>query len=62
MNKPYIDSISTKSESKYLLHEIDDDELTWEIGAKMSETVENEADLPSMELEPEAEEPALTEE
>ena len=93
MNKPYIDSISTKSESKYLLivaaakrarqitlnepeltrcgkvnpvsqalHEIDDDELTWEIGAKMSETAENEADLPSMELEPEAEEPALTEE
>lgn len=63
MNKPYIDSISTKSDSKYLLivaaakrarqittnepeltrsgkinpvsqalHEINDDELTWEIG------------------------------
>lgn len=63
MNKPYIDSISTKSDSKYMLivaaakrarqitttqpeltrsgkvnpvsqalHEIDNDELTWEVG------------------------------
>lgn len=66
MNKPYIDSISTKSDSKYLLivaaakrarqitmtepeltrsgkinpvsqalHEIDEDELTWEIGENL---------------------------
>lgn len=72
MNKPYIDSISTKSDSKYLLivaaakrarqitlnepeltrsgkvnpvsralHEIDEDELTWEITDKLPEDVEN---------------------
>lgn len=72
MNKPYIDSISTKSDSKYLLivaaakrarqitlnepeltrsgkvnpvsralHEIDEDELTWEITDKLPEDAEN---------------------
>lgn len=90
MNKPYIDSISTKSESKYLLivaaakrarqitlnepeltrsgrvnpvsqalHEIDEDELTWEIGEKLlenAEDAEEQADLAA------AAEPILTEE
>lgn len=73
MNKPYIDSISTKSDSKYLLivaaakrarqitlqepeltrsgkvnpvsqalHEINDDELTWELGQREADEAEVE--------------------
>ncbi len=86
MNKPYIDSIITKSDSKYLLivaaakrarqitltepeltrsgkinpvsaalHEINDDELSWEIGQPLA-AEETEAALP--EDETVSEEPA----
>ena len=82
MNKPYIDSIITKSDSKYLLivaarqitltepeltrsgkinpvsaalHEINDDELSWEIGQPLA-AEEAEAALP--EDETVSEEPA----
>lgn len=86
MNKPYIDSIITKSDSKYLLivaaakrarqitltepeltrsgkinpvsaalHEINDDELSWEIGQPLA-SEEAEAALP--EDETVSEEPA----
>ena len=86
MNKPYIDSIITKSDSKYLLivaaakrarqitltepeltrsgkinpvsaalHEINDDELSWEIGQPLAND-EAEAALP--EDETVSEEPA----
>ena len=86
MNKPYIDSIITKSDSKYLLivaaakrarqitltepeltrsgkinpvsaalHEINDDELSWEIGQPLT-AEEAEAALP--EDETVSEEPA----
>lgn len=94
MNKPYIDSIITKSDSKYLLivaaakrarqitltepeltrsgkinpvsaalHEINDDELTWEIGQPAAEETEAEADEAALEENalPEAEEPAEAE-
>ena len=94
MNKPYIDSISTKSDSKYLLivaaakrarqitttepeltrsgkvnpvsqalHEIDNDELTWEVGeddmgaaaaAEQAEAAETPAEeLPAEETQAE---------
>lgn len=80
MNKPYIDSISTKSDSKYLLivaaakrarqitvtepeltrsgkvnpvsqalHEIDEDDLTWDVG-------DSDAPLPESEAPDEARE------
>ena len=86
MNKPYIDSIITKSDSKYLLivaaakrarqitltepeltrsgkinpvsaalHEINDDELSWEIGQPLAA---EEAEAALLEDETESEEPA----
>ena len=86
MNKPYIDSIITKSDSKYLLigaaakrarqitltepeltrsgkinpvsaalHEINDDELSWEIGQPLAA---EEAEAALLEDETVSEEPA----
>ena len=74
MNKPYIDSIITKSDSRQItltepeltrsgkinpvsaaLHEINDDELSWEIGQPLAA---EEAEAALLEDETVSEEPA----
>lgn len=91
MNKPYIDSIITKSDSKYLLivaaakrarqitltepeltrsgkinpvsaalHEINDDELTWEISPQTGEEAEADGDA-LLEEASQTEEPSVLE-